>query len=190
MSTMEWERRIARARELANKFPFAAEIMDFYGRIAGFQKSVHEQTSRQHLAADPRPLREQLNIELALQFLPALFSLIESHGPAGLAGVARGLRAENQQRWLDLLSASARGDEQGGGAVHFFARACLQPLAEDIAVNSDRTQVAAYTGPLCPLCYSRPQAAVLRPEGDGAKRMLLCSFCLTEWSFRRVICHA
>lgn len=51
-------------------------------------------------------------------------------------------------------------------------------------------QVASYTGPLCPLCYSRPQAAVLRPEGDGAKRLLLCSFCLTEWNFRRVVCPA
>jgi FdhE protein len=30
--------------------------------------------------------------------------------------------------------------------------------------------------------------AVLKPEGEGARRSLLCSFCLCEWSFRRVIC--
>jgi FdhE protein len=30
--------------------------------------------------------------------------------------------------------------------------------------------------------------AVLRPEGDGAKRSLLCSLCSTEWMFRRVLC--
>jgi FdhE protein len=29
---------------------------------------------------------------------------------------------------------------------------------------------------------------VLRSEGDGAKRSLLCSLCGTEWQYRRVIC--
>jgi len=29
---------------------------------------------------------------------------------------------------------------------------------------------------------------VLRGEGDGAKRWLLCSLCSTEWPFLRVLC--
>ena len=29
---------------------------------------------------------------------------------------------------------------------------------------------------------------MLRPEGDGGKRHLACSLCLTEWEFRRIIC--
>jgi FdhE protein len=29
---------------------------------------------------------------------------------------------------------------------------------------------------------------VLRREGDGAKRSLVCSLCATEWEFRRVLC--
>jgi FdhE protein len=31
-------------------------------------------------------------------------------------------------------------------------------------------------------------AGVLRGEGNGAKRWLLCSLCSTEWPFRRVLC--
>jgi FdhE protein len=31
---------------------------------------------------------------------------------------------------------------------------------------------------------------VLRPQGDGAARWLLCSFCLAEWEFRRIVCPA
>ena len=31
-------------------------------------------------------------------------------------------------------------------------------------------------------------AAVLRPEGDGGKRFLLCGLCFTEWEFRRLLC--
>jgi len=29
---------------------------------------------------------------------------------------------------------------------------------------------------------------VLRPEANGGKRLLMCSFCLTEWEFRRILC--
>jgi len=29
---------------------------------------------------------------------------------------------------------------------------------------------------------------VLRGEGDGAKRSLVCSLCALEWPFRRLIC--
>ena len=40
----------------------------------------------------------------------------------------------------------------------------------------------------CPFCGERPVAAVLRPEGEGGKRYLLCSRCFTEWEFRRMLC--
>jgi FdhE protein len=29
---------------------------------------------------------------------------------------------------------------------------------------------------------------VLRQQGDGARRSLLCGFCLCEWEFRRIVC--
>src|SRR5438477_9269767 len=41
---------------------------------------------------------------------------------------------------------------------------------------------------LCPLCGARPLLGVLRPEGDGGKRFVLCSFCSQEWEFRRILC--
>ena len=31
---------------------------------------------------------------------------------------------------------------------------------------------------------------VLRPLGDGGQRSLVCSFCLAEWEFRRIVCPA
>jgi FdhE protein len=40
----------------------------------------------------------------------------------------------------------------------------------------------------CPFCGERPQVGVLRGEGDGAKRSLICSLCSTEWDFRRLLC--
>jgi len=41
---------------------------------------------------------------------------------------------------------------------------------------------------VCPQCGARPLLGVLRPEGDGGKRFLLCSFCSQEWEFRRILC--
>jgi FdhE protein len=41
---------------------------------------------------------------------------------------------------------------------------------------------------VCPFCNRRPALGILRQQGDGARRSLLCGFCLTEWEFRRIIC--
>ena len=49
-------------------------------------------------------------------------------------------------------------------------------------------QLEGYTHPLCPFCSRKPLLAVLRPQGDGGRRSLVCGFCLTEWEFRRIVC--
>ena len=185
-----WDGRIARAGKLAREYPFAAEILNFYANVAGFQKSLYQDAATEvaPLVKEPGTLHDQLNLQLALQHLPALFSLVEKHGPPGLAAVARDLRQQDQHKWREMLNADITGE--CSEPAQFFPRACLQPLAEYIASNTDPASFSAYTGPCCPLCISRPQLAVLRPEGDGAKRSLICSFCLTEWNFRRVVCPA
>ena len=60
----------------------------------------------------------------------------------------------------------------------FFETALLQPYME-CAVSRNIP---------CPACGERPQAAVLRGEGEGAKRWLLCSLCSSEWEFNRILC--
>jgi FdhE protein len=42
--------------------------------------------------------------------------------------------------------------------------------------------------PLCPHCGNKPQASVLRPSGDGARRSLVCGHCTQEWTFPRIEC--
>ena len=43
---------------------------------------------------------------------------------------------------------------------------------------------------LCPQCSGRPQVGVLRQQGDGGKRSLICALCATEWDYRRLVCPA
>jgi len=70
----------------------------------------------------------------------------------------------------------------------FCAQAFLQPYAEFLA---DRAHVPPpFRRPVCPYCGSPPLVGVLRPEGDGAKRSLVCSFCRTEWDYLRIACPA
>jgi FdhE protein len=67
----------------------------------------------------------------------------------------------------------------------FFARVIAQARMEE---RARAAEVKGSVQPLCPFCGEKPVAAVLRPEGEGGKRYLLCSLCFTEWEFRRLLC--
>jgi len=184
MSRPDWEKRIRRARDLSAQFPAAAEVLSFYGEIAALQREIFDAAAADGLHADPmRPLDQQLLEPAALGRFPALLELVEKKGPAGLAKAARELRRQGPEAWRAVLDSPPDGDL----TRRFFARACLQPVAEYLAFDSN-LQLTAYTGALCPVCGDQPQLGVLRPEGDGAKRSLVCSGCATEWDFRRILC--
>jgi len=65
----------------------------------------------------------------------------------------------------------------------------LQPYAEYLA---DHREIAVVNGTpsTCPLCGGKPAVGVLRSEGDGAKKSLICMLCAHEWAFRRIYCPA
>jgi formate dehydrogenase maturation protein FdhE len=71
--------------------------------------------------------------------------------------------------------------------TQFFARAFLQPYAA-LRASESAVPPSTSTPSICPLCGASPLLGILRPEGDGGKRSLLCSFCGTEWSYRRILC--
>ena len=172
MNAFSWDLRIERARDLANTHSAAAEILRFYAEIAAVQKTIYE---RLQSAGAPRP-----NASVLLPHFPALLSLVQRIGPAQLARAAADL-ANNQDRWPILLAEHDAAEEQA-----FFARAVLQPYFEyQAGVNQPATN---HVQSDCTFCGERPQVAVLRGEGDGGKRSLVCSLCATEWEFRRLLC--
>ena len=133
------------------------------------------------------PLREQIVTAELCRHFPAILSLAAKHGPETLAEQARASLAAGQSAWEEVLEGvlSGAGSELPA-SQHFFARACLQPLAENLQLQMPQQE--NYSDSLCPACGGLPQVAVLRPEGEGASRWLQCSFCLREWLFRRLIC--
>jgi FdhE protein len=72
----------------------------------------------------------------------------------------------------------------------FVIESLLQAFAEHL-VNGDLAPPTPGSMPMrCPRCAGPPVAAVLREEGHGAKRFLLCALCLREWECLRIVCPA
>ncbi len=53
MTEAKWDRRIRRANELTSSYPFSAEGLRYYARIATFQKSLYSEIQKA-LADSPR----------------------------------------------------------------------------------------------------------------------------------------
>jgi FdhE protein len=198
MAQNEWQRRIRRAEELGARYSFAAEILRFYVSVARFQENFYGELGRLigrastgagSVASDSEPFARPLPPELARRFGPFL-SVVEQKGPAPLREAALELRHGGDDSHFRLLTVFWNGTDPGTlppGPHDFFARAFLQPYAAGIRSRSNMR----WSGPvpyLCPFCGRKPGLGVLRPLGDGGQRSLVCSFCLAEWEFRRIVC--
>jgi FdhE protein len=197
-----WQGRIRRAEHLASKHPFAAEILAFYIHVARFQEGLYTQLERVRekssagfpLAVEQasRPLsghRDAGATKSLMVSFPAFLSLLEEKAPASLAQVAGDLGASDPNTWPDLFTECWSQTDSPTDPQAFLVLAFLQPSAE-LARSSARLQLERYTHPSCPFCNRKPALAILRPQGDGGRRSLLCGFCLTEWEFRRIVCAA
>jgi formate dehydrogenase accessory protein FdhE len=125
--------------------------------------------------------------------LTSLLRVIADSGPPGLAAAAGEISGLDALSKLSLLESywdvGGTNDQLIGAFAQFIPRAFDQPLAELIAAFTPVGPVIS-TQHECPLCGGQPFLGVLRQEGDGGKRRMLCSFCLQEWDFRRIYCPA
>jgi formate dehydrogenase accessory protein FdhE len=206
----KWDLRISRANELTSCYPFAAEGLRFYSQVATFQKSFYREIQKT-LADSPktssdRPLRDELDLFLLLPKFPGFLSMIEQIAPVPLARAAASLAqkgpGESQRtiedfwyRDAELAVGSDDAEVQSADGIaatdsdRLLAWIFLQPYAESLA---DQRQSAIIDGTpsTCPLCGCKPIVGVLRSEGDGAKKSLVCMLCAHEWDFRRIYCPA
>jgi FdhE protein len=186
MKASKWDQRIRRADELAAAHPFAAEGLRFYASLAAFQKSMYE-------GLEPRngALGGDLDRSLLLPWLGPFLAHVQQIAPQPLAQAAAILSAAGGERWGELLEEFWReGPEATLDPVEgLLAWAFLQPYAEHLADQAGPLEIHA-TPSLCPRCGGLPLVGVLRPQGDGGKRSLICSLCAHEWDFRRIVCPA
>ena len=190
----EYDARIRRAESLRLRHSAATEFLEFYGHVASFQKRLRANIAAEEVkpgSPPPPELRAELDVTVLLPHFRGYLSVVEECAPAALAESARQFALLPSESWIASLQAywqcAGRYDQQVGAFAQFLPRAFLQPYAEFRAALVTRVTPVVTTR-LCPLCGSRPLLGVLRPEGDGAKRFLLCSFCSQEWEYRRILC--
>jgi formate dehydrogenase maturation protein FdhE len=211
MILAQWDRRIRRATELTSTYPFAAEGLRYYARVATFQKSLYADIQKA-IADSPktsadRPLRDELDLFLLLPRFSPFLSVIQGVAPVPLAQAAADLAQRGPAAWqhaiedywhgdlelaapVDDAGQASDGDPQGSiSSDRLLAWIFLQPYAEYLAGQRE-TLIVDGAPSTCPLCGGKPVVGVLRSEGDGAKKSLICMLCSHEWGFRRIYCPA
>lgn len=182
-----WDTLINRAELLRAQSSEAAELLTFYAKLLGAQKLVYEficgclnWLPSGSLAQDIDTIRPALRL---------LLEAVAASGPAPLAGEARRLVQASAGDINDLLLRywHAPSDTQ------FFDKAFLQPYACRLAELDRRPIDRNFESGenRCPFCGGKPQLSLLKAQdvgGDGGARHLLCSTCLSVWTFRRVVC--
>lgn len=208
MTDTKWDQRIRRAAELASSYPFAAEGLRFYQRIATFQKNFYGEIQK-NLTGTPktsanRPLRDEFDLFLLLPKFSGFLALIRQITPQPLALLVTEVEQEGPIGWQHRiekfwfqdsvttinprLMSSADGIDTTG-ADNLLPWIFLQPYAEYLADHREHVRING-TPSACPVCGSKPIVGVLRPEGNGSKKSLICMLCAHEWEFRRIYCPA
>ena len=202
---VNYRARIGRAALLAERYESAREILAFYGSLASFQKRYYESLpelwGKRPIVPASGELRAELNLGVVLDWFGELLRLVASEALGVPAEASRHLQAKGSARQGEILQAfwkngllektmadiELAGDSQSKPFADFFARVMLQPYAEFVA-GAMLPPAPLMTVCRCPRCNALPLLGVLRLEGDGGKRSLMCSFCLLEWEFRRILC--
>jgi len=196
MKDGKWDLRIRRANLLASVHSFASQGLLFFGRITQFQKLLYAEIETKYgTAKKVRPsgtLRHHLDERLLLPHFVPFLSLIEQNAPPSLSQSAHELRSRDVGHWRQILREFSECPDSPVGlepAEELISWIFLQPYAEYLADTTEQVSVNG-TPSRCPLCAGKPQVGALRPEGDGAKRSLICALCAHEWAYRRILCHA
>lgn len=202
MATSPWQQRIQRAEKLGAQHPYATEILAFYAHVARFQQNLYERLRSGSPGVPPAVLLETQSASRRLSGLqddaatntllarfPEFLALVEGNAPAPLAQVARELHASGPASWPGLMTQCWTHIDSPTDPREFLVLAFLQPYAE-FARSQAELPPENSASRLCPFCQRKPALAILRPQGDGGSRSLLCGLCLAEWEFRRLVCAA
>lgn len=194
-----WDDRIARARTLAAVQTAAASILSFYAELAGYQRALQSSAHK----SDPQagqPFATAVDVDTASAAVRPFLAWLGRHAPPALAESASHVASLEPAAWREMMArrlAHVDLDEPLG----FIVDAVLEPFAEASAKKSRRWPEGLERGTsdeptpsgalaCCPVCGGPPVVAALKEEGQGAKRVLVCSLCASEWDYLRVVCPA
>ena len=179
-----WARRRRRACQLADRFPFAEQMLTFYAALLDPQEAACLEALESPL--DPPGLAAYV----AERVLPKIVAVTVAEGPDVLrAASAQRIEAGDP---AGLIRAWLAGEPQSPVET-FLARAAAGPVLEarghDIGMLGRATDIASS----CPQCGGRPQLGYFTDSGEAlttGPRCLTCSRCAQRWIFERMTCPA
>ena len=175
-----WDARIARARELASTRPAARDLLTFYAALAEYQGAL----------AGSAGDAGEFDAGRVIAAIPGFLAWLRQNGRGD---VVESVDVDFVGSWIRQESGDSHSlpaaSSADNPATSFVIESLLQAFAEQL-VNGDVPRTLGSTPMRCPRCAALPVAAVLREEGHGAKRFLLCGLCLQEWECLRMVCPA
>jgi len=176
-----WPLRRARATELAEHHPHAAEMLRLYRALTDVQEAAY-----QDARAATLPSHEIADFA-ATRVLPNVVDATVSSGPArlreGVISVFCSADLVNLvQVWLDQQALNP--------FETYLARAAASPLLEAMAPSPGEREGEGLSTH-CPTCGGLPQLSYFAVSGEAlvsGPRYLVCSRCATNWIFSRMTC--
>jgi formate dehydrogenase accessory protein FdhE len=190
-----WDRRTKRAEELAAKYSFAKDILGFYARVFRLQRTLYAQADRWRRECPSQqrfdPSHFGLNVRALVPAFQAFLDQLVGFAPVPVAQAASDLRSSKNGKCEELLCRTFRDvlplESAQTEAETAIALLFAQPYLENFAGQTNDLPPSTAQN-LCPFCWGKPGVGVLRPEGEGAKRFLICWRCSTEWAYGRILC--
>jgi FdhE protein len=167
-----------------DRYPFARELLDFYGALLGVQEQAYDE------ASSSKPAARDLVAYVAEMVVPSVADVSVAAGPQKLRE-AVALRFERTDP-REIVAAWI-GNEEQVLIDRYIARASVGPVLEAVEPEVAASCVGVRDARHCPTCGGPPQLSYFAlPSEDLASggRFLLCARCQRSWGFARMTCPA
>jgi len=183
LETTKWSERRRRSTELAERWPFAAEVLDFYAALLDAQEAIF-------CEARARAPESARIAAFAVEFaVPRVIETSIDRGPERLGAA---LLERFHEADIEDLIACWLGEGELSTVERYLTRAAVSPILEALDQNS---VAAATVGPRddrhCPACGGVPQMSYFATSAEDlvtSHRYLECARCATAWPFTRMVC--
>ncbi len=177
-----WARRRRRARQLTERYAFAAEFLRLYEALLDVQEPAFM------TARDEQPAPGRLAAYAADRVMGEVIKATIDAGPTALgAGVRERARAGD----LNGLVAKWLAGEPQAPVDQYLARAAAAPVLEALGEVAGEVCSGGASHAGCPRCSGLPQLSYLTDAGEtlvSGPRMLLCCRCGESWVYQRMTC--
>lgn len=175
-----YQARRTRARELAERYPHAGEMLRLYASLLDVQERAGT------AATEAGPGFDELPRWVAEAVAPAVVTVTAAVGPETLVTALQALVYAGGVQ--DAIGGWLTGAEQEP-AARYLARASCAPVLEALPGVMPRPEAPDRLH--CPECGAPPQVSVFTAGGEAlltGQRMLECSRCARAWPVARMVC--